>query len=147
MIPPSPYHHRHLPVTESWALPPDQKGKHHGLHFNERADYKILYNLAELVELRRTMLRFARSLPLRSSERNQRRQIAASLRTLFNDKKWLDANTVEGSRLNSPQRRGGTHPTHLLIFQRTIEIHCNAAGTGLPFRSAKSSVRADRPCQ
>ena len=71
------------------------------------ADYQILYSIVELVELRRTMLRFARSLPLRSAERNQRRQIAASLRTLFNDKKWLDANTVEGSRFNSPQRRGG----------------------------------------
>jgi hypothetical protein len=56
----------------------------------------------EAIESRRTMLRFAPSLPLRSSERNQWRQIAASLRTLFNDKKWLDANTVEGSRWNSP---------------------------------------------
>ena len=54
--------------------------------------------MAELVELRRTMLRFARSLPLRSSDRNQRRQIAASLQTLFNDERWLDANTVEGSQ-------------------------------------------------
>jgi hypothetical protein len=71
------------------------------------ADYQLLYNIVELVELRRKMLRFARSLPLRSSERNQRRQIAASLRTLFNNKTWLDANTLEGSRLNSPQRRGG----------------------------------------
>ena len=62
------------------------------------ADHKTLYTIAELVQPRRTMLRFARSLPLRSSDRNQRRQIAASLRTLFNDKKWLDANTVEGSQ-------------------------------------------------
>jgi hypothetical protein len=44
------------------------------------------------------MLRFARSLPIKSSERNERRQIAASLRRLFRNKKWLDDHTVDGSR-------------------------------------------------
>ena len=72
------------------------------------ADHRTLYNMAELVELRRTMLRFARSLPLRSSDRNQRRQIAASLQTLFNDERWLDANTVEGSQ--GEGRHGPLHP-------------------------------------
>jgi hypothetical protein len=56
------------------------------------------YSMSQLVQLRRQMLRFARSLPLGSSERNERRQIAASLRRLFRNKIWLDAHTVEGSQ-------------------------------------------------
>jgi hypothetical protein len=50
------------------------------------------------VQLRRQMLLFARSLPRGSPERNGRRQIAASLRSLFRNKRWLDARTVEGSQ-------------------------------------------------
>ena len=44
--------------------------------------------------LRRQMLRYARSWPRGSSERNQRRQTAASLRSLFGHKEWLDAHTI-----------------------------------------------------
>ncbi len=55
------------------------------------------YSHSQLIQLRRQMLRFARSLP-RGPERNARRQIAASLRTLFRNKAWLDAHTVEGSQ-------------------------------------------------
>jgi hypothetical protein len=54
------------------------------------------YTMAELIELRRQMLRFARSLPRGSSERIERRPVAASLRNLFKNKRWLDAHTVEG---------------------------------------------------
>jgi hypothetical protein len=43
---------------------------------------KRLYTMSELLDLRRQMLRFARSLPP-GSGRNDRRQIAASLRKLF----------------------------------------------------------------
>ena len=50
------------------------------------------HTMSELIELRRQMLRFARSLPP-GSERNNRRQIAASLRRLFRNKEWLDAHT------------------------------------------------------
>ena len=50
-----------------------------------------------LLKLRRQMLRFARATP-RGTERNGRRQVAASLRSLFRNKRWLDAHTVEGSR-------------------------------------------------
>jgi hypothetical protein len=55
------------------------------------------YTMSELLELRRQMLRFARSLPRGSNERIERRQIAASLRRLFRNKEWLAAHTVEGS--------------------------------------------------
>jgi hypothetical protein len=55
-----------------------------------------VYTLANLVEKRRAVLRFARSLPL-GPRRNQLRQTASSLRTLFKKKGWLDANTLEGS--------------------------------------------------
>ena len=52
------------------------------------------YTMAELIELRRTMLRFSRS--YRRMERDQHLQIAISLRRLFRNKAWLDAHTVEG---------------------------------------------------
>jgi hypothetical protein len=55
-----------------------------------------VYIISQLVQLRRQMLRFARSLPRGSSERNERRQIAASLRGLFRNKRWLDAHIGEG---------------------------------------------------
>jgi hypothetical protein len=51
------------------------------------------HTMSELIELRRQMLRFARSLPP-GSERNNRRQIASSLRSLFKNKAWLDAHTT-----------------------------------------------------
>jgi hypothetical protein len=51
------------------------------------------HTMSELIELRRQMLRFARSLPP-GSERNNRRQIASSLRSLFRNKAWLDAHTT-----------------------------------------------------
>jgi hypothetical protein len=60
------------------------------------------HTMSELIELRRQMLRFARSLP-RGPERNNRRQIASSLRSLFRNKAWLNAHTVEGSgRVTTP---------------------------------------------
>jgi hypothetical protein len=61
------------------------------------ADDHTRYTIAPLVQLRRQMLRFARSLPHGSSQRNERRQIAASLGSLFRNKVWQDAHTVEGS--------------------------------------------------
>jgi hypothetical protein len=57
-------------------------------------DDQTLYTMAELVELRRQMLRFARSLPP-GPERNGRRQIARSPRSLFKNKSWLNANSVD----------------------------------------------------
>jgi hypothetical protein len=54
-----------------------------------------LYTVSQLVQLRRQMLRFARSLPRGSSERIERRQIAASLRSLSKNKRWLDAHIGE----------------------------------------------------
>ena len=59
------------------------------------AQNKPRYSFSQLFQLRRQMLRYARSLPLGSPERNDRRQIASSLRSLFKDKKWLSAHTVE----------------------------------------------------
>ena len=49
---------------------------------------------SQFLQLRRQMLQCARSWPRGSSERNQRRQAAASLRRLFGNKEWLDAHTV-----------------------------------------------------
>jgi hypothetical protein len=63
----------------------------------EPLDGQKRYTVAELIELRHQMLRFSRSLPP-GPERNQHRQVAMSLRRLFKNKAWLDANTVEGSQ-------------------------------------------------
>jgi hypothetical protein len=52
-----------------------------------------LYSKAELIELRRGILRYARSFPA-GVARNQRRQIALSLRMLFNNEKWLESHTL-----------------------------------------------------
>ena len=57
-------------------------------------DDRTRYTNSQLLQLRRQMLRYARSWPRGSSERNQRRQTAASLRGLFANKEWLDAHTV-----------------------------------------------------
>jgi hypothetical protein len=64
---------------------------------NTTDDETPRYTMAELIELRRTMLRFSRSIPP-GPERNGHRQVALSLRTLFKNKAWLDANTIEGSQ-------------------------------------------------
>jgi hypothetical protein len=54
-----------------------------------------LYTVSDLVELRRQILRYARSFPP-GNERNQHRQIALSLARLFRNKDWLAANTSDG---------------------------------------------------
>ena len=54
---------------------------------------KTRYSYSQLLQLRRQMLRYARSWPRGSSERNQRRQTAGSLRSLFANKEWLDVHT------------------------------------------------------
>jgi hypothetical protein len=46
-----------------------------------------LYSLDELLELRRNLLRYARTFPT-GHERSQHRQLAASLRVLFKNEKW-----------------------------------------------------------
>jgi hypothetical protein len=53
------------------------------------------HSIEELIQIRRDMLRYARSFPP-GADRNQRRQIALSLRALFKNKDWLDAHTWEG---------------------------------------------------
>jgi hypothetical protein len=50
------------------------------------------YTMAELIQLRRQMLQFSRSVP-RGPERNRHLQIAVSLGRLFRNKAWLDAHT------------------------------------------------------
>jgi hypothetical protein len=83
-------------------------------------DNHTLYSMSQLVQLRRQMLRFARSLPIRSSERNERRQIAASLRNLFINKVWLAAHTVEASAKEYRVYTVGSDGH----FLKTIELVC-----------------------
>jgi hypothetical protein len=62
----------------------------------DHANAPPLYSKAELLELRRNILLYARSFPP-GYERNQHRQIALSLARLFHDAKWLDAHARAGS--------------------------------------------------
>ncbi len=64
---------------------------------NRKPEPERLYSKAELFELRRTMLRFCRSIPP-GPDRNSHRQIASSLGRLFKNKTWLDAHTIDESR-------------------------------------------------
>jgi hypothetical protein len=78
----------------------------------KRLDDHAHYTAEQLLELRRQMLRFARSTP-RGPERNRRRQVARSLRRLFKNNKWLDAHLVEVSateyRVNTVDADGSSH--------------------------------------
>jgi len=51
--------------------------------------------MADLIEQRRKILRYARSFPT-GPERNQHRQIALSLRALFRNREWLEAHVLKG---------------------------------------------------
>lgn len=53
------------------------------------------HSIEELIQIRRDMLRYARSFPP-GADRNQHRQIALSLRALFKNRDWLHAHTWEG---------------------------------------------------
>jgi hypothetical protein len=53
------------------------------------------YTVEELIELRRTTLRYARSFPP-GDERNRHRQVAASLRALFQSEGWFKAHALDG---------------------------------------------------
>ena len=51
--------------------------------------------MADFVEMRRTVLRYARTFPP-GGERDQHRQIALSLRRLFRNKTWRESHTLDG---------------------------------------------------
>lgn len=69
------------------------------------------FTMAELIEVRRNILRYARALPP-GSERNGRRQVALSLRELFKSPQWLEANLVkQAAGISGPMsgRAGEAH--------------------------------------
>jgi hypothetical protein len=51
--------------------------------------------MAYFIEMRRNVLRYARTFPP-GAERSQHRQIALSLRRLFRNKTWLESHTLDG---------------------------------------------------
>jgi hypothetical protein len=67
----------------------------------KHTDDKPHYTVAELTEIRRDILRYARWNPP-GPERNEHRQIAQSLRRLFKDKAWLNAHTIDFSPAPAP---------------------------------------------
>jgi hypothetical protein len=93
------------------------------------------YTTSQLVQLRRQMLRFARSLPLRSSERNERRQIASSLRSLSRGNSLIGKETFsmrvtsaafESSVLEAPRVSGGAALKALSEDQADCCPHCRS---------------------
>src|SRR5580693_7272245 len=68
------------------------------------ADEQTQYTNSQLLQLRRQMLRHARSWPRGSSERSQRRQAAASFRSLSGNSEWLDAHAIFLVRKDVDQR-------------------------------------------
>ena len=51
--------------------------------------------MAHFIEMRRNVLRYARTFPP-GGKRDQHRQIALSLRRLFRNKTWLESHTLDG---------------------------------------------------
>jgi hypothetical protein len=51
--------------------------------------------MAYFIEMRRNVLRYARTFPP-GGARNQHRQTALSLRRLFRNKTWLESHTLDG---------------------------------------------------
>jgi hypothetical protein len=51
--------------------------------------------MAYFIELRRSVLRYARTFPP-GAERDRHRQIALSLRRLFRNKTWLESHALDG---------------------------------------------------
>jgi hypothetical protein len=83
------------------------------------------YTVEQFLELRRQMLRFARSIPP-GVARNERRQIADSLRRLFKNKEWLDAHLVESAtdyQVIMIEADGNSH--------QAIEIDCPDDGAAV----------------
>ena len=65
---------------------------------NRVPKFQQRYSIRELIELRRTMLLYARSCPP-GAERNEHRQVALSLRSLFQNNNWVNSHTWEGIAL------------------------------------------------
>jgi hypothetical protein len=59
-----------------------------------------LYSLDELMELRRYVLRYARTFPP-GEERNQHLHVAVSLRALFKNEKWLGTHRAKAAMLST----------------------------------------------
>jgi hypothetical protein len=79
-------------------------GTHHALrhdcsmplaHRQPVEEERPRYTFAELVEIRRQVLRYARSIQP-GPDRNQHLQVAVSLRRLFRNETWRDDHIVDG---------------------------------------------------
>jgi hypothetical protein len=79
----------------------------------KRTDNQIRYSISQLVQLRRQMLRFARSLPP-GPERNERRQIASSLRSLVRNRG--ESADVYGEVKNLQNKNRGADRPQASIF-------------------------------
>jgi hypothetical protein len=53
------------------------------------------YTMVELYELRRVIIKYSRSIPP-GPDRNEHRQVAASMRSLTRDRDWLAIHSVDG---------------------------------------------------
>jgi hypothetical protein len=88
----SPFHHLNMAI-ENVVLPPNHRWIPMTAVYRLRPPDRTIYRLPELIEARRHNLEIARSLPP-GPQRNQHRQLAASIKSLMEDENWLDAHTV-----------------------------------------------------
>ena len=58
------------------------------------AEHRQRYRVGELLYLRRTMFVVARAMPI-GAKRNEKRQIASSLRALVRNEEWLAEHTIQ----------------------------------------------------
>ena len=112
----SPAHPGHLPVTESFFALPSVGGNRHAVTSAQDKTTKSATASYKLIQLHRRMLRYARSLPP-GPKRNERRQIASSLHSLFRNKRWLDAHVWGPPHARHTQPR--STPMKLTALSRT----------------------------
>lgn len=79
------------------------------------------YTMPQLIQLRRQMLRFARSLPP-GPERNGRRQIAASLRSLVSYTVDTEGHFIKTIKLDCPDDASATESARQFIDGLDIEL-------------------------
>ena len=89
---------------------------HHAAADRQPTEDQPRYSFAELVEIRRQLLRYARSMRP-GPDRNEYRQVAVSLRGLFEKRQGLDAHNVEGlhagtAKESAPARGNAEAATH-----------------------------------
>jgi hypothetical protein len=100
------------------------------------------YTMAELYELRRVIIRHSRSIPP-GPARNEHRQIASSMRSLFKDKAWLAIHTVSHSKAGERVSREHSGEMGTIVeVAHEIKVKWDSGRTSY-FRNLPANVHVD----